>query len=174
MPDVIAFVDQQSWEDIGTAMYEEYKLSVTTTASQAMHIPVVAPNGDVKHALTYKDTNIWSEKVVLDLLIEEAEVPNGVEPYFDATGLEVAVRQVVAHYQAVAKDLDCHTVGRYLTEDNKIQGALVRVFRNADFECKGHPEMLFGSPIGMFHCDKCGEMQVAGSFHLAKEETANG
>lgn len=169
MTDVIMFDKQSEWEDIGNAMYEEHKLSVTTTASQAMHIPVVAPNGDVKHALTYKDTNIWSEKVVLDLLIEEAEVPNGVEPYYDADGLDSAVRKIVDLYKARAADLDCHLTGNFLNTGHQVDGALLRIYRNGDWPCKGHPEVLVG-PIGMYHCDKCGELQVAGTFHSVPEQ----
>ena len=32
--------------------------------------------------------------------------------------------------------------------------------------CPGKPEALAGKPIGMFHCEFCGEMQLAGSTHL--------
>lgn len=32
--------------------------------------------------------------------------------------------------------------------------------------CPGKPENLAGQPIGMHHCEFCGEMQVAGTPHL--------
>ena len=32
--------------------------------------------------------------------------------------------------------------------------------------CPGRPEDLKGQPIGMYHCEFCGEMQVAGLPHL--------
>lgn len=32
--------------------------------------------------------------------------------------------------------------------------------------CPGKPEDLKGQPIGMYHCEYCGEMQVAGLSHL--------
>lgn len=32
--------------------------------------------------------------------------------------------------------------------------------------CPGKPEALAGMPIGMYHCEFCGEMQLAGSPHL--------
>jgi hypothetical protein len=32
--------------------------------------------------------------------------------------------------------------------------------------CPGKPEALAGMPIGMYHCEFCGEMQLAGSSHL--------
>jgi hypothetical protein len=35
--------------------------------------------------------------------------------------------------------------------------------------CPGKPEALAGMPIGMYHCEFCGEMQLAGSTHLAPQ-----
>ena len=32
--------------------------------------------------------------------------------------------------------------------------------------CPGKPEDLKGQPIGMYHCEFCGEMQIAGVPHL--------
>lgn len=32
--------------------------------------------------------------------------------------------------------------------------------------CLGKPEDLKGQPIGMYHCEFCGEMQLAGTSHL--------
>ena len=32
--------------------------------------------------------------------------------------------------------------------------------------CPGKPEELAGQPIGMYHCEFCGEMQLAGVAHL--------
>ena len=32
--------------------------------------------------------------------------------------------------------------------------------------CPGKPEDLKGMPIGMYHCEFCGEMQLAGTSHL--------
>ena len=32
--------------------------------------------------------------------------------------------------------------------------------------CPGRPEDLKGQPIGMYHCEFCGEMQLAGTTHL--------
>ena len=32
--------------------------------------------------------------------------------------------------------------------------------------CPGKPENLAGQPIGMYHCEFCGEMQLAGCEHL--------
>jgi hypothetical protein len=32
--------------------------------------------------------------------------------------------------------------------------------------CPGKPEALAGQPIGMYHCEFCGEMQLAGTTHL--------
>ena len=35
--------------------------------------------------------------------------------------------------------------------------------------CLGKPEDLKGAPIGMYHCEFCGEMQLAGVPHLAPQ-----
>lgn len=51
-------------------------------------------------------------------------------------------------------------------------GFSIRFYKDSDWPCKEHPEMLYGQPIGMYHCPVCGEMQMAGSFHLPREFTA--
>ena len=35
--------------------------------------------------------------------------------------------------------------------------------------CPGKPEDLKGQPIGMYHCEYCGEMQIAGMEHLSPQ-----
>lgn len=35
--------------------------------------------------------------------------------------------------------------------------------------CPGKPEALAGQPIGMYHCEFCGEMQIAGMPHLTPQ-----
>ncbi|AWY08503.1 hypothetical protein HOT49_gp241 [Erwinia phage vB_EamM_Alexandra] len=166
---VNVFEDQGSWEDFGSAVYEEFRLNTMTGASSASQIPEVGPNEDVKHAMTYHTLSEQSDKVVLDILINEVALAEGESRNYDAAGLDAAVRKVVALYQARARDLNCHITGQYLSEENNVVGALLRVYRNDDFPCTGHPEMMHGKPIGMFHCDKCHQMQVAGSFHLPME-----
>ncbi|AGS82179.1 hypothetical protein O152_gp178 [Pseudomonas phage PaBG] len=46
---------------------------------------------------------------------------------------------------------------------------LVRVFRDSDFQCKGHPELLLGEPIGQHHCPHCMQMEIAGTAHSEVE-----
>lgn len=54
-----------------------------------------------------------------------------------------------------------------LNEETKMVRTLyVRYYRNEDFKCKEHPEMLLGMPMGMYHCPYCCEMQLAGTLHL--------
>lgn len=168
---VITFENQQSWEDFGDAVHNEFLLNVMTGSSSASQIPSVAPNEGVKHALTYINISrdLPSKIVVLDIMINEIDLAEGETKDYDAHGLEEAVRKIVALYQARAKDLGCHLTGQYMSEDNKVIGALLRIYRDQDFACKGHPEMLIGKSIGMYHCDKCNEMQLAGSFHLPRE-----
>lgn len=166
---VITFEDQQSWEDFGSAVYEEFRLNTMTGSSFATQIPEVGPNEDVKHAMTYHNMSEKSDKVVLDILINEVALAEGESRNYGAAELDAAVRKVVALYQARARDLKCHITGQYLSEENNVVGALLRVYRNNDFPCTGHPELLLGKPIGMYHCDKCHEMQVAGTFHMPLE-----
>lgn len=173
---VIAFEKQQEWEDFAGAVYEEFGLNVMTGSSSASQIPTVAPFEDVKHQLSYSNILPEGEQspiVVLDILVMEIDLAEGESSSYNADSLDEAVRKVVALYQARAHDLDCHLTGNFITADHKVNGALLRIYRNQDFVCKGHPELLLGKPIGMYHCDKCGEMQMAGTFHLPKEETAN-
>ena len=177
MTDSIQFEKQQEWEDFGSATYEEFGLNVMTGSSSASQIPTVAPFEDVKHQLSYSNILPEGEQspiVVLDILIMEVELAEGESSNYNADGLDEAVRKVVALYQARARDLDCHLTGNFITADHKVNGALMRIYRNQDFVCKGHPEMLLGAPLGQHHCDVCGEMQMAGCFHLPKEETQNG
>lgn len=42
-------------------------------------------------------------------------------------------------------------------------------FTKNTWPCPGKPEDLKGQPIGMSHCDFCGEMQIAGMDHLAPQ-----
>lgn len=64
-----------------------------------------------------------------------------------------------------------HTSVRAMTnsETGKIRTLFYRIYRNEDFHCDEHPEMLLGAPCGMYHCPACGEMQMAGLPHLPKE-----
>lgn len=40
------------------------------------------------------------------------------------------------------------------------------LFEKYTWPCPGKPERMLGQPIGMYHCEYCGEMQVAGVPHL--------
>lgn len=170
---VIAFEKQQEWEDFGSAVYEESLINVLTTAVSASQIPTITLFEETKRSLSY--SNLGGENspiVVLDVLVAETD-DNPVTKDYDADSLDEAVREIVGKYQTRARENNCHLTGQYISEQNKVTGALLRIYRNQDFVCKGHPELLLGKPIGMYHCDKCGEMQMAGTFHLPKEETAN-
>ena len=64
-----------------------------------------------------------------------------------------------------------HTAYRLLRneETGALRTLIYRIYRNADFPCMEHPEMLLGQPLGNYHCGHCGEMQVAGMPHLPRE-----
>lgn len=174
MSDAILFDKQKEWEDFGSAVFEESLINVLTSASTASQIPTVTLFEETKRSLSYSNLDgAVSSIVVLDVLVAEA-ADNPVSKDYDADSLDETVREIVAKYQTRARENDCHLTGQYISTDNKVTGALLRIYRNQDFVCKGHPELLHGKPIGMFHCDKCGELQQAGCFHLPKEETQNG
>lgn len=46
---------------------------------------------------------------------------------------------------------------------------IYRFYLNDDHPCREHSELYLNSPIGMYHCPICGDMQLAGNFHLPKE-----
>lgn len=64
-----------------------------------------------------------------------------------------------------------HVVERALRNEKTkmIRTLYVRLYRNEDFACHEHPEMLLGQPLGMYHCGHCGDMQMAGMMHLPPE-----
>lgn len=174
MSDAIMFDRQKEWEDFGTAVYEETLINVLTTACIASQIPTVSLLEETKNSLSYSNIDgAESSIIVLDVLIAETPT-NPVTKDYDADSLDETIRDIVSRYQTRSKESDCHLTGQYLSGDNRVTGALLRIYRNQDFVCKGHPELLHGKPLGMFHCDKCGEMQMAGAFHLPKEESQNG
>lgn len=53
---------------------------------------------------------------------------------------------------------------------DSVQAVIVHVWKNADFDCKGHPEILHGAAMGQHHCGHCGEMCIAGLRHLSRAE----
>lgn len=47
--------------------------------------------------------------------------------------------------------------------------SLIRIYLNEDYPCEGHPELFVDTAMGMYHCEVCGDMQLAGTFHLPRE-----
>lgn len=116
-----------------------------------------------------------ADKPVLDLVFNIFGTPEESE---------TALMAIKGYGVTLAKYIDFyvyHVASRLLYSDNPkyAQGQkvprflLLRIYKNADFECVEHPEMLVGKPLGMYHCPVCGEMQVAGIFHLPKGEQYN-
>lgn len=66
-----------------------------------------------------------------------------------------------------ARQIDA--TARSFTAPDGRSGTFIRVFRASDYPCSEHPEMLLGQPLGQYHCPACGEMQMAGCFHLPRE-----
>lgn len=59
----------------------------------------------------------------------------------------------------------CRVLGDDIYNKGCIRTFVYRVYQNVEGECQGHPEMLCGAPLGMCHCDVCGEMVMAGMPH---------
>lgn len=170
MTDVITFDKQTEWEDFATDVHGKSGLNVMVSASQADSVPTASVGENTSYVLNYKDVSATSDKIVLDILIKPIDLAEGETSAFTEETLDAAVRAVVAQCQARAKEDACHVTGNFLNTDHKVNGALLRIYRDQDWPCHGHPEVLRG-PIGMYHCDYCGQMQVAGTFHLTKEQT---
>lgn len=72
----------------------------------------------------------------------------------------------------VCQENELHTMAMSHSNDRikelDVHGTVVviRVYRDQDFRCQEHPEMMLGVPIGMYHCPQCGVMQVAGRPHV--------
>lgn len=62
-----------------------------------------------------------------------------------------------------------HATSRSFVLPDERPATFIRVFSAKDYPCHEHPEMLLGQPLGMYHCPACGEMQMAGCFHLDRE-----
>ena len=54
-------------------------------------------------------------------------------------------------------------------KDSPVFVLFVRAYKTSEHPCAEHPELYLGAPLGMYHCPVCGEMQVAGTFHIPKE-----
>nr|DAF93458.1 MAG TPA: hypothetical protein [Myoviridae sp. ctshb19] len=59
----------------------------------------------------------------------------------------------------------CRVMGDDIYNKGCVRTLIYRVYKNVEGECQGHPEMLAGAPLGMCHCDVCGEMVMAGMPH---------
>ena len=94
--------------------------------------------------------------------------------------VDAAIKILVPYLQDLTKladSKDFHSATRVLWSDNPkykpntvARLVMVRIFRNEDFECREHPEMLSGEPRGQYHCPFCANMQVAGTMHMKDEE----
>uniref|UniRef100_A0AB39CDK4 Uncharacterized protein n=1 Tax=Pseudomonas phage HRDY3 TaxID=3236930 RepID=A0AB39CDK4_9VIRU len=87
---------------------------------------------------------------------------------FSPERLDQQMRIIGAFTHALPHDWsEYHTSHRVFegSEKGSIRTFVYRVHRNVKDQCQGHPEMLCGAPLGMHHCDCCGEMVMAGLPH---------
>lgn len=162
------FENQSQWNDFIENMEKSSDLEIFVEESTACFI---LNHKQYKTADDFLYTSItpYTELMVLDIVL----IPKEGFDYAGALGDRV--RSAITSIKAQAEATGCHIAGNFThlpnVKGSEITGAIVRIFRDQDFACKGHPELLVNAPIGMYHCDKCGEMQMAGTFHLPKEET---
>lgn len=100
---------------------------------------------------------------------------NNVVYFADVLRTELMAHDIIVKtdsYELVAADLgECFKQGlTVLATALPNTNLLVRFYRSSDWPCAEHPEILMYQPIGMYHCPQCGEMQVAGTLHLPKQD----
>lgn len=114
----------------------------------------------VEDQLRYEHQNSeLNDKTVIDISFEDPRLP------------------FLKQYRPIFKELRAH--GYHLEEIAETSKALpsgrdkttyfFRMFKESDYPCKEHPELLLGQPIGQYHCPRCGAMQCAGTPH-SKEQ----
>jgi len=143
----------------GPAIPEGVTLDVRATTSR--HVPSKHDGTE----LYYTEFTDGPDKEVVDLIF------NLTAPEFERGPLLQGY--VAPHFNDVVTQAMPHNVHhmiRALHNDVTLKVIVIRLFNDGDFDCTEHPEMLLGVPMGQYHCPYCGEMQVAGLFHIKDEE----
>lgn len=159
---------QTSFFDLQIPMMEDVPLNATfdSYAVSANFVPHKYENGDFIFSTFDKELE---DKKAHDLVFTIAGDKEIV-----TEALDKIVQYVQDVYSKLIAPNEYHVAYRTLYSDNPehkecARLLLVRIYRNEDFVCTEHPEMLVGAPIGMYHCPGCGDMQLAGVPHLPKE-----
>lgn len=113
---------------------------------------------------------------VLDLVFQISGTPEATEAACVAIG-----GYLTTVFNQLRETNKWHSSIRVLYSDNpEYQGKaqvprvfIYRIYPNVVDMCEEHPEMLLGTPCGMYHCPSCGQMQLAGMPHVTNsvEET---
>lgn len=78
---------------------------------------------------------------------------------------ELMAANTILGYSFAAQGLKANQYDK----DSPVFVLFVRAYKTSEHPCAEHPELYLGAPLGMYHCPVCGEMQVAGTFHIPKE-----
>lgn len=132
-------------------------------------VPIHATEGGI---LFRETSNEKDQRRCLDLILS-FEGDKGTEDY--QLPDELPFLRAINNFAIQSKHI--HIVMRFIYDGDinlpnrgLLRHVLTRVYSDHDFECTEHPEVLSGSPLGMYHCQVCGEMQMAGMMHIKDDE----
>lgn len=156
----------KEWEGVQIPVLHNYSTMWTATG-KASRVPLRYYEGCIE-AKTLEDKQLDHDCLDFTYMIYGTESES-----------KQYLAECIVHLREVAKAFGYerfHFATRTLNSDHPIFAGknvtrfiLFRIYRNADFKCIEHPEMLLGCPLGMYHCPECGAMQVAGLPHVAEE-----
>ncbi|WOL24483.1 hypothetical protein fHeYen902_137 [Yersinia phage fHe-Yen9-02] len=119
-------------------------------------VPVTANNS--RPTVTYSnllgDTVLRKAPNVLDIHIAKLHGIQYTQSAFDDA--RNSIRDLII------SDPNYH--GQSVISSNE-DAVLYRVFYSSEWSCKEHPELNVGRPVGMYHCQLCNKLQVAGILH---------
>lgn len=130
-------------------------------------VPVAFENDQfLCYAVAEKD-----ERECLDLIFDLREISKD-----DLNEWAHRKNVLLSHLHSVVVENKIHTTGiavpnQWLSSrDAKPDFVVFRFWLDDQWVCPEHPEMLVLAPLGQHHCPECGQMVMAGMFHLPKDE----
>jgi hypothetical protein len=130
-------------------------------------IPVAFENGQF---LCYEVAE-KEERECLDLIFDLREIAQD-----DLNEWAHRKNVLLASLQQTLAENNMHTTGiavpnQWLSSrDAKPEFVIFRFWSDNQWVCPEHTEMLVFAPIGQHHCPECGQMVMAGMYHLPKDE----
>jgi hypothetical protein len=158
------------WFDVKISSYQASNTRFFAYVNKANRVPfLVDRNGKEGERLLYRvieDPELDTHCVDLLYLFDG-----------NAESANQAAKAAIDHSTQIMVNLpeNVHFSQRYLIEDIGQESVarlyLMRVYRNADFECTEHPEMSCGAPLTQYFCPECGGMQMTGMAHMPANMT---